>query len=119
MASIHAHHITHMNTHTHTLSLSLSHTHTHINNLHCIPPPLQVVLYGTGCGMSAAFWRNQHNKHHATPQKVDHDVDLDTLPLVLFNVSCKEGKQKNLFNKYAESQPLFHTSNLHSYTHVS
>jgi fatty acid desaturase len=61
----------------------------------------QVVLYGTGCGMSAAFWRNQHNKHHATPQKVDHDVDLDTLPLVLFNVSCKEGKQKNMFNRCA------------------
>eukprot|EP00968_Pinguiococcus_pyrenoidosus_P004209 scaffold279_cov229-Pinguiococcus_pyrenoidosus.AAC.13 len=46
---------------------------------------LQIVIYGTGCGMSGAWWRNQHNKHHATPQKLQHDVDLDTLPLVAFN----------------------------------
>jgi len=48
---------------------------------------LQIVLYGVGCGMSGAWWRNQHNKHHATPQKLQHDVDLDTLPLVAFNAS--------------------------------
>jgi cytochrome b involved in lipid metabolism len=46
---------------------------------------LQEVVYGLGCGMSGAWWRNQHNKHHATPQKLKHDVDLDTLPLVAFN----------------------------------
>merc|ERR1719498_783548 len=46
---------------------------------------LQIVIYGVGCGMSAAWWRNQHNKHHATPQKLKHDVDLDTLPLVAFH----------------------------------
>ena len=40
--------------------------------------------------MSGAWWRNQHNKHHATPQKLKHDVDLDTLPLVAFN-----GERKN------------------------
>ncbi len=45
----------------------------------------QVILYGCGCGMSASFWRNQHNKHHATPQKLSHDPDLDTLPFVAFN----------------------------------
>mmetsp|Transcript_19932 Transcript_19932/g.53674 ORF Transcript_19932/g.53674 Transcript_19932/m.53674 type:complete len:424 (+) Transcript_19932:34-1305(+) len=46
---------------------------------------IQVAVYGLGCGMSAAWWRNQHNKHHATPQKLKHDVDLDTLPLVAFH----------------------------------
>lgn len=46
---------------------------------------IQVLCYGVGCGMSAAWWRNQHNKHHATPQKLGMDVDLDTLPLVSFN----------------------------------
>lgn len=45
---------------------------------------LQVIVYGVGCGMSAAWWRNQHNKHHSMPQKLDHDVDLNTLPLVAF-----------------------------------
>jgi len=48
---------------------------------------LQELIYGVGCGMSAAWWRNQHNKHHATPQKLKHDVDLDTLPLVAFHAS--------------------------------
>ena len=47
--------------------------------------PIQVILYGCGCGMSASFWRNQHNKHHATPQKLGYDPDLDTLPFVAFN----------------------------------
>ena len=46
---------------------------------------LQELIYGVGCGMSGAWWRNQHKKHHATPQKLQHDVDLDTLPLVAFH----------------------------------
>jgi len=57
---------------------------------------IQVFFYGTGCGMSGAFWRNQHNKHHATPQKIGHDVDLDTLPLVMFHMSVKDGKQGHM-----------------------
>lgn len=51
---------------------------------------IQEVLYGIGCGMSAAWWRNQHNKHHATPQKLQHDVDLDTLPLISFNAAVSQ-----------------------------
>ena len=35
--------------------------------------------------MAGCYWRNQHNKHHATPQKLQPDVDLDTLPLVAFH----------------------------------
>jgi fatty acid desaturase len=35
--------------------------------------------------MSAAWWRSQHNKHHAAPQKLGHDVDLETLPLLAFH----------------------------------
>ena len=45
---------------------------------------LQVIIYGVGCGMSGGWWRNQHNKHHSMPQKLGHDVDLNTLPLVAF-----------------------------------
>lgn len=45
---------------------------------------LQTIIYGLGCGMSGSWWRNQHNKHHSMPQKIGHDVDLDTLPLVAF-----------------------------------
>ena len=46
---------------------------------------LQVIIYGVGCGMSGGWWRNQHNKHHSMPQKLGHDVDLNTLPLVAFS----------------------------------
>ncbi len=45
---------------------------------------IQVVVYGVGCGMSGAWWRSQHNKHHSMPQKLGYDVDLNTLPLVAF-----------------------------------
>merc|ERR1712086_405876 len=46
---------------------------------------IQMFFYGVGCGMSGCYWRNQHNKHHATPQKIKHDVDLEALPLVAFH----------------------------------
>jgi fatty acid desaturase 2 (delta-6 desaturase) len=45
---------------------------------------LQQLIYGLGCGMSGGWWRIQHNKHHSMPQKLGHDVDLNTLPLVAF-----------------------------------
>ena len=44
-----------------------------------------MLTYGLGCGMSACYWRNQHNKHHTTPQKLGADPDLATLPLVAFH----------------------------------
>lgn len=46
---------------------------------------LQMLFYGLGCGMSGCYWRNQHNKHHAAPQKLHADPDLQTLPLVAFH----------------------------------
>jgi len=46
---------------------------------------LQALLFGLANGMSGSYWNNQHNKHHACPQKLEHDVDLNTLPLVAFN----------------------------------
>jgi len=49
---------------------------------------IQEFFYNFGTGLSASYWRNQHNKHHAAPQKVDHDVDLNTLPLLAFNAKC-------------------------------
>jgi len=46
---------------------------------------IQSITFGLGNGMSGAYWNNQHNKHHATPQKLEHDIDLQTLPLLAFN----------------------------------
>lgn len=54
---------------------------------------IQTWLYGVGCGMSASWWRSQHNKHHSMPQKLSADPDLATLPLVAF--SAKVVKKAN------------------------
>ena len=57
------------------------------------------ICNGIGCGLSGGWWRNMHSKHHATPQKLGHDVDLDTLPLLAFNDKVLQGK-KTTWLKY-------------------
>ena len=64
----------------------------------------QIVLYGIGCGMSAGWWRSQHNRHHATPQKLHHDVDLETLPLVAFNARIAERVRSPLIRSWLKLQ---------------
>ena len=44
----------------------------------------QSASMGLGLVTSASKWNQMHNKHHATPQKIGHDIDLDTTPLVAF-----------------------------------
>ena len=64
---------------------------------------IQEIFYGIGCGMSASWWRSQHNKHHATPQKLNYDVDLNTLPLLAFNeevLKQNNKKHSNFWIKY-------------------
>ena len=39
---------------------------------------------GFGVYVSASKWNRMHNRHHATPQKIGHDVDLETTPFVAF-----------------------------------
>lgn len=60
---------------------------------------LQTFFYGAGCGMSASWWRSQHNRHHATPQRENKDPDLATLPLVAFN-RCVLPEKMNIFMKH-------------------
>jgi fatty acid desaturase 2 (delta-6 desaturase) len=61
---------------------------------------LQEFFYGVGCGMSGGWWRSQHNRHHATPQKLHHDVDLETLPLIAFNKAIAVLGRKNAFMRF-------------------
>lgn len=63
---------------------------------------LQEFIYGFGTGMSGAWWRNQHNKHHAAPQKVGRDVDLDTLPLIAFSIDSVISDLANTKGGYAK-----------------
>lgn len=75
---------------------------------------LQIFFYGVGCGMSGGWWRSNHNKHHSMPQKLGHDVDLDTLPLVAFTDKIKnkiKGKAlKNWISIQAILFPVITTS---------
>jgi fatty acid desaturase len=35
---------------------------------------LQEIAFAIGNTCSGSYWNNQHNKHHACPQKLQHDV---------------------------------------------
>jgi fatty acid desaturase len=65
---------------------------------------LQIYIYGVGCGMSAGWWRSQHNRHHAAPQKLKHDADLDTLPLVAFHSAVAAGVRSPVIRKWLQAQ---------------
>lgn len=47
-------------------------------------------------GLSSTWWRRGHNRHHAMPQRLNHDIDLNTMPLVAYNAKVvkkpKDGK---------------------------
>jgi len=45
---------------------------------------IQMVTMGLAGGMSSTLWNAMHHKHHATPQKIKYDIDLDTTPAVAF-----------------------------------
>ena len=45
---------------------------------------IQQIFLGFFAFGDASVWNSMHNKHHATPQKIGYDIDLDTAPLVSF-----------------------------------
>lgn len=51
---------------------------------------IQTATMGLAGGLSGTFWNTMHHKHHATPQKIKHDIDLDTTPAVAFFKSAFE-----------------------------
>lgn len=46
---------------------------------------IHTFFFALGITGSATFWNNQHNKHHAATQELNHDTDLATLPIVAFH----------------------------------
>ena len=44
----------------------------------------QTFIMGFGSGVSSSVWNSMHQRHHAAPQKIKHDIDLDTTPFVAF-----------------------------------
>ena len=61
---------------------------------------LQQFMFGIGCGMSGTWWNSQHNRHHAAPQKLKHDVDLETLPLIAFNRAIAAKGARSAFARF-------------------
>lgn len=53
---------------------------------------------GVFLGISTTWWKRQHNRHHAMPQRMHRDVDIETLPLLAYNTAvAKRSKHKNGF----------------------
>jgi len=51
---------------------------------------IQTFWYGFMDGLSGSQWNSMHNRHHASTQKIKHDSDLDTMPLVAFHKKALE-----------------------------
>ena len=64
--------------------------HTSLTGNKTIDRMIQTITMGVGGGVSSSVWNTMHNKHHATPQKIKHDIDLDTTPAVAFFKSAFE-----------------------------
>lgn len=46
-----------------------------------------------------------HNKHHATPQKIGHDLDLDTTPLAaFFDTACEDNRPRPFLKNWLRFQ---------------
>jgi len=48
---------------------------------------IQNAAIGFGLCIDGSMWNSMHNTHHAATQKIGHDVDLNTAPLVVFHNS--------------------------------
>jgi len=60
---------------------------------------IQAAACGFGLSTSGDMWNQMHNKHHATPQKVRHDMDLDTTPAVAFFKTAVEDNRPRGFSR--------------------
>jgi fatty acid desaturase len=90
--------------------------HNSLTGLKNIDKQIQNVSIGFFVFGDSSMWNKMHNKHHATPQKIGNDVDLDTAPLVIFNKSILDsnflGPLTKLWLKYQAYSFLPITSGL-------
>ena len=54
---------------------------------------VQKAVMGIGLLTSGSMWNSMHNRHHATTQKLHYDIDLDTMPFVLFHEDALEPRK--------------------------
>jgi fatty acid desaturase 2 (delta-6 desaturase) len=60
---------------------------------------IQDAFIGFGLLTDSSMWNLMHNKHHATPQKIGHDMDIDTTPLVAFYDTAIEKNRNRVWSK--------------------
>lgn len=65
-----------------------------------IDKAIQNVFIGFGLLTDGNMWNHMHNRHHATPQKIGHDMDLDTAPLVAFYKGAIDKYRDNSWVKW-------------------
>jgi len=69
--------------------------HNSLTGIIPIDKAIQNVFIGFGLFTDGNMWNHMHNRHHATPQKIGYDMDLDTAPLVAF--------YKGAIDKYSDN----------------
>ncbi|XP_021949416.2 acyl-lipid (8-3)-desaturase-like [Folsomia candida] len=59
--------------------------HHSLTGNHRVDRFLESVFIGIFLGLSGGWWSRGHNKHHAMPQRLHYDVDLNTMPFLAYN----------------------------------
>jgi len=75
----------------------LQHEANH-NSFTCVPKIDKIFgsfFFAVGEAGSATWWISSHNRHHASPQHLGYDSDLNTLPAMAFDaITARMGKPK-------------------------
>jgi fatty acid desaturase len=67
-----------------------------------------MVVFNTMLGGSASWWRGRHNRHHVSPNNVDVDLDIRTLPLIGWDeAQVREASKGGKINKHLRYQHLY------------
>jgi fatty acid desaturase 2 (delta-6 desaturase) len=61
---------------------------------------IQKITIGFGLSTSGTVWNKMHNRHHASTQKENFDMDLDTLPFVAFYNDAINNNECRFINSY-------------------
>eukprot|EP00300_Choanocystis_sp_HF-7_P001346 c11087_g1_i1.p1 GENE.c11087_g1_i1~~c11087_g1_i1.p1 ORF type:complete len:464 (+),score=102.38 c11087_g1_i1:174-1394(+) len=68
---------------------------------------IQKAAIGFGLCCSGDMWNSMHEKHHATPQKIGYDLDLDTTPLVaFFTTAIEDNRPRGFWRSWSRFQHL-------------
>jgi len=73
--------------------------HNSLTGIIKIDKAIQNIFIGFGAFVDGSMWNSMHYRHHASPQKIGHDVDLDTAPLVAFYEGAMKNKSMTIVNK--------------------